>query len=207
MPNASSIRASKYFNSILPVVAYDPDYLEHPWASSARLKFIELLYRSRGANTWQNAIDSAGIPVLFGISSAEPYLTSSWDLSTIEDGDYEITLHAACTPSLTASAAPRSADSFSDVVNVRLDKQPPFVLAMTSPAAQEALLPGDMIALLFSEPIQCTDSNSISASISAVVNTATVVISGAGLIVRCKEDALQIFFSPDTEDIVSNTTF
>ena len=200
-------RDSKYFNGILPVVAYDPDYLDHPWKDNSRLKFIKLVYRTKGSNAWQNAIDSAGIPVLFGITNAGAYLSSSWDLSTIEDGSYEIALHAACTPSLLASASPQSSDSFSEVVAVKLDQQAPYVLSMTSPAAHEALLPGGMITLLFNEPIMCEAPLNLAASITAFVGTATVVLSGDELVVRCNNDVLQIFFSPDKDAIVSKIIY
>ena len=191
-----------YVNSIMPVVAYNPDYIAQPWALNSRLEFIELLYRTSSSNVWLNAIDSAGIPVIFGISNTAPYSFSSWDLSTIKDGNYEIVLHAACSSSVLASAPPRSADSFSDIVAVRLDQQAPFVLLITSPADNTALPPGGMIALLFNEPIQCVEPLTLDVSVSADVSSTTMVLTASQLVIQCNHDTLQIFFSPNIDSIV-----
>lgn len=111
----------------------------------------------------------------------------SWDISTLNDGNYNIIIQVGCKPS--KSLVPSASVTFSSIANVLLDRNAPIeYIQHARPAGP--FYPGDDISMVFNEAIVCSELG-----VSGKVSDGSSIGQG-DFLVSCSDNSVFLDFSP-----------
>ena len=133
---------------------------------------VRLQYRPmNGDGSWINILE---LP-RDSFANDPTFKIVQWDMSALQDGDYELRAVADCSGTIGGNLSP----GISEVIRVIKETEPPALFGTPQPA-DGVLSPGDEISITFNELISCNDvfaADGIGANINlnniALINTQT----------------------------------
>ena len=159
---------------------------------------------------WEIGLLPGGDPVDFSLQNLEDelgYAKLQWDVSGLQDSQYEIRVQAICTD---LGGFPDDDFYDTDTIELILDRVPPSIYSkpqvkLTGPIdkAQD-----EEFGLSFTEPLFCDETFTFGLSVTLTTNEADVTLShGNGIKVICKENTIRYRFEDQAlEGFPTNTS-
>lgn len=147
--------------------------------TDVELEYIVMEYSLISENDWYE-VDSAKFTIDTLTNAGQDYVTASWDVSNLDDGDYKIRAKSHC----------RLRESTSMEMPGAIDRVSPEMLGVAEPA-DGVLNMNDQVQITFTEEIDCENLNANSAELFFSLNGDEIASE-----ITCNEDVIVI--SPAT---------
>lgn len=173
------------------ISAFNPQTGLRMWKDDERLLSITPQYRAAGTQLWKPCRQANG--TILNLKTFEDrlgYATHYWSVGTMEDGVYDLRLHAACQS--TGSTGDGIDESMSKTIVGRIDREPPRQFGATQPARGK-YFPGDLMSVSFDEPVQC--KKPFSFGMNLTFDGMTKVFNKRNMLVVCEDRKLSITFT------------
>ena len=166
------------------------------------------LTRRKGVTLWSLCRDASGNELSLGdVETESGYATAYWDVSKLQDGEYDMRLRTQCKPAATDAPPPGMNEQFSVVLPGVFDRKAPEVFGKFAEPADGEYAPGDYISVTFDEPLRCTQPYTFSvlatvSSITPPLSTLQLKSSVKQIKVNCDGRVLSFEFGADAVGVL-----
>eukprot|EP01119_Soliformovum_irregulare_P012533 TRINITY_DN3264_c0_g1_i2.p1 TRINITY_DN3264_c0_g1~~TRINITY_DN3264_c0_g1_i2.p1 ORF type:complete len:2181 (-),score=503.01 TRINITY_DN3264_c0_g1_i2:42-6584(-) len=182
----------------LTLTVRNPQWPSTLWASNPRLQSVQVLFKAPGRD-WAPCYTPGG-NVSYFVEDSVGYASTVIDTSrwTLE-GVYKLQVKSTCQASAVITDE-SLLSGYTSIITGRVDRTPPQMFGQFAQPADGSYFPGDTIAMVFQESLDCNIlSYPFSAALRVVKNNVSSIynwgdVAGPFLDVMCQENTLSFAF-------------